>query len=289
MHATRRGQQVSPSPRRPLRGIPTSRAYWELKAEQMMNRVFDPEITIDLNVESAVESQHQLPAATSPSQRRRRPSSPPPNRHDRNTLLLTAMGGVCMVSVASSVLYLTHSSRMQQSLSQERSLLLVERLRSLGPANPVPAGSTDATKMAMGRNPAQPLFGDELPPPPEEPWIQQLSQLPQQGRARVPVLRVPIGPKLAAASPSAMVGSGPDYRSGAGPERSGGSAPELVGVVGTAGGSASAIFQMGGTSTSVGVGEAIGGSGWRLQSADGDTALIERSGEVRRVSISNGY
>jgi hypothetical protein len=46
---------------------------------------------------------------------------------------------------------------------------------------------------------------------------------------------------------------------------------------------------MGGSSASVSVGEAIGGSGWRLRSADGDAALIERAGEVRRLSISNGY
>ncbi|MEA5411428.1 DUF4079 domain-containing protein, partial [Synechococcus sp. BA-120 BA3] len=63
----------------------------------------------------------------------------------------------------------------------------------------------------------------------------------------------------------------------------------LVGVVGSVGRPASAIFQMGGSSTSVSVGEAIGSSGWRLRSADGDTAMIERGGEVRRISISNGY
>jgi hypothetical protein len=62
-----------------------------------------------------------------------------------------------------------------------------------------------------------------------------------------------------------------------------------VGVVGSAGRPASAIFQMGGTSTSVSVGESIGGSGWRLRSAEGDAALIERGGEVRRIAISNGY
>ena len=66
-------------------------------------------------------------------------------------------------------------------------------------------------------------------------------------------------------------------------------APELVGVVSSVGRPASAIFQMGGSSSSVSVGETIGGSGWRLRSADGDTAQIERGGEVRRISISNGY
>lgn len=278
---------MSPSPRRPLRGIPTSRAYWELKAEQMMNRVFDPEATIDLDVASQAEVPPPLPLAPPVRRLRGRPASPTPapSRHDRNTLLLTAMGGVCMISVASSVLYLTHSSRMQQALSQERSLLLVERLRSLGPANPAPLGAA-GTSLAGGPS-VLPLASDQLPPPPEEPWIEQLSQLPQPEGSRAPVLRVPVSPKLAAAAPPATGGGGYGERSAS--PAGGGPVPELVGVVGSAGRPASAIFQMGGSSTSVNVGEAIGGSGWRLRSADGDTAMIERGGEVRRISISNGY
>ncbi|WP_216919980.1 hypothetical protein [Synechococcus sp. CCAP 1479/9] len=280
---------MSPSPRRPLRGIPTSRAYWELKAEQMMNRVFDPEATIDLDVASQAEAPPPLPLAPPVRQLRGRPAAPAPapSRHDRNTLLLTAMGGVCMVSVASSVLYLTHSSRMQQALSQERSLLLVERLRSLGPANPAPLGAA-GTSLAGGPS-VLPLASDQLPPPPEEPWIEQLSQLPQPEGSRAPVLRVPVSPKLAAAAPAATGGGGGGYGERSAAPAGGGPVPELVGVVGSAGRPASAIFQMGGSSTSVSVGEAIGGSGWRLRSADGDTAMIERGGEVRRISISNGY
>ncbi|MBW4529628.1 MAG: hypothetical protein KME02_02960 [Aphanothece saxicola GSE-SYN-MK-01-06B] len=285
---------MSPSPRRPLRGIPTSRAYWELKAEQMMNRVFDPEATIDLDVAAQAEPPPPLPVATPIRRLRGRPATPSPsaapapNRPDRHTLLLTAMGGVCMISVASSVLYLTHSSRMQQALTQERSLLLVERLRSLGPANPAPLGAVGGTNLSSSGQPMLPLSGDQLPPPPEEPWIEQLSQLPQQEGARAPVLRVPVSPKLAAAAPPASGGGGYAERSAA-PVGGGGAVPELVGVVGSAGRPASAIFQMGGSSTSVNAGEAIGGSGWRLRSADGDAALIERGGEVRRISISNGY
>ena len=281
---------MSPSPRRPLRGIPTSRAYWELKAEQMMNRVFDPEATIDLDVAAQAEPPPPLPVTTPVRRLRGRPApaAPTPAGPDRHTLLLTAMGGVCMISVASSVLYLTHSSRMQQALTQERSLLLVERLRSLGPANPAPLGAVGGTSLTGSGQPLLPLAGDQLPPPLDEPWIEQLSQLPQQEGARAPVLRVPVSPKLAAAAPPASGGGGYAERSDA-PAGCGGAVPELVGVVGSAGRAASAIFQMGGSSTSVNAGEAIGGSGWRLRSADGDAALIERGGEVRRLSISNGY
>ena len=290
---------MPPSTRRPLRGIPTSRAYWELKAEQMMNRVFDPEATIDLDMESEPPPPPRSLPAAAPLHKLRarqgRPAhTPAPARPDRHTLLLTAMGGVCMVSVASSVLYLTHSSRMQQALSQERSLLLVERLRSLGPAQPTPIGSGGGSGLSAGEQPLLPLAADQLPPPPEEPWIEQLSQLPQRQGSTAPLLRVPLSPKLATAAPPAIgtsepaVGTDPSS-AGSRASSSGGSTPELVGVVGSAGRPASAIFQMGGTSTSVSVGEAIGSSGWRLRSAEGDAAMIERGGDVRRISISNGY
>jgi hypothetical protein len=255
----------------------------------MMNRVFDPEATIDLDVASQAEPPPPLPLAPPVRKLRGRPASTPPSRPDRHTLLLTAMGGVCMVSVASSVLYLTHSSRMQQALSQERSLLLVERLRSLGPANPTPLAAGGVAGLTVGGQSGLPIAGDPLPPPPEEPWIEQLSQLPQQEGSGAPVLRVPVSPKLAAAAPPATGGGSGGYAERSSPSAGGGPVPELVGVVGSAGRPASAIFQMGGSSTSVSVGEAIGGSGWRLRSADGDAAMIERGGEVRRISISNGY
>jgi type II secretory pathway component PulC len=69
---------------------------------------------------------------------------------------------------------------------------------------------------------------------------------------------------------------------------SAGPVPELLGVVGAPGKAGSAIFQMGGSSSNVGVGESIGSSGWRLRSAEGDSVLIERSGVVRRISIGSG-
>jgi hypothetical protein len=50
----------------------------------------------------------------------------------------------------------------------------------------------------------------------------------------------------------------------------------------------SAIFQIDGSSTSASVGESIGGTGWRLQSASGDSVVLERDGQQQRVSISGG-
>lgn len=61
--------------------------------------------------------------------------------------------------------------------------------------------------------------------------------------------------------------------------------PLLLGVVQVPGQSGSAIFKNGGSSISVVVGERIGSSGWRLQSATGDSVVIERHGISRRLTI----
>jgi hypothetical protein len=289
-----------------LRGIPTSRAYWELRAEQMMNRIFAPEPAIDLDPGSAPES------AASPGGRGDRPEAPalppspeesaaatappsapaasaaPPRRREQPILLLTLLGGVCMVSAASSVLYLGHWNGMQQTLRQERNLLLMERLRSLGPATPAslagrspadpPPTPLPAAPAATNPGLPAPVPGSDLPPPPpEEPWMDQLGELPPSPQAQAPVLRVPVSPQLPAPAPPAQT-----EIAAAGP------LPELLGVVAAPGKAGSAIFQVGGTSSNVGVGQAIGSSGWRLRSAEGDTVLIERGGQVRRLSIGNG-
>ncbi|MFM7265446.1 MAG: hypothetical protein ACKOZW_07615, partial [Cyanobium sp.] len=137
----------APHPRRPLRGIPTSRAYWELKAEQMMNRIFDPDSVVDLPVEEAEPPQRRLGGAGSSSSSswpaaapRSSPatSSPATPHRDLPVLLLAGLGGVCLVSALGTAYTLNSWNQAQQTLRQERNLLLVERLRSLGPAVPAP-------------------------------------------------------------------------------------------------------------------------------------------------------
>ncbi|MFM7312779.1 MAG: hypothetical protein ACKO0M_06390 [Cyanobium sp.] len=318
---------------RSLRGIPRSRAFWELKAEQMMNRIFDPEEPIDLAVEpSPAEQELREPTITAvPGQptttaelRERRPDSeaaadptlptgatagdlrptrPRPasrrpgarqpatvtaartaRRPDERLVLIGALCGVCMVSVAGSLLYFGYWNRLQQSLSQERNLLLVERLRSLGPANPAPVpGPEPATPTlpAPAQGTAQAGAEGLPPPPPDEPWIQQLSTLPQAPPPPSRVLTVPVSPRLGAPAPAAAPAA-------SAPAPPAAPLPQLVGVLGGAGRAGSAIFLVGGTSMNVSSGEQIGSSGWRLRSADGETALIERGGDVRQVSIVSG-
>jgi hypothetical protein len=194
-----------------------------------------------------------------------------------------------LVSTIAALLFVQQWTQLQRSLSQERNLLMVERLRSLGPANPEPM----PTQVQLLTTPAAPSLeaiprGQQLvapgaqvaesvapPPPPEEPWMQQLSELPLAAPATAPLLKVPLSPKLARAIPAT---------SSASP----GPIPQLVGLVAAPGKPGSAIFQIGATSTSVNVGETIGGTGWRLRSTDAESALVEREGVARRLAIVGG-
>ncbi|MEB3166166.1 MAG: hypothetical protein VKO65_05790 [Cyanobacteriota bacterium] len=301
---------------RPLRGIPRSRAYWELKAEQMMNRLFEPEAPVELETARAAEplpagntqrgaAPPAVPPAPPPTPQVAAPqplepvAAAPAGKPQLPWLLVAGLGGMGLVAALVSALYLSQWTRLQQALTQERNLLLLERLRSFGPASPTSAPPAPVTPPApvlpppTGTPQAGVAGADGLPPPPpDEPWMQQLSQLPDGAPASAPpaaapaaprsatsgapVLRVPVSPALAAAArrPRPAAASGPT--------------PVLVGVVAAPGRAASAIFQVGNLSTSAGVGETISGTGWRLRSAGADTAVIERDGEQRTLSIGNG-
>ena len=293
-----------------LKRLPTSRAYWELKAEQMMNRVFDPDQTIDLPMEPGVApSPHRPPAGGPPpwtglgqrsltsqvtaSDSPQELVAPTPNQrpsgHPPSPWLWLALAGMGLVSTIAALLFVQQWSHLQQSLSQERNLLMVERLRSLGPANPEPMPSQVqvlTTPMAPSLETvprSQPLVAPRTqavesaapPPPPEEPWMQQLSELPQAAPPTAHLLKVPLSPKLARViSATSPASPGP--------------MPQLVGLVAAPGKPGSAIFQIGATSTSVNVGETIGGTGWRLRSTDLESALVEREGVARRLAIVGG-
>lgn len=326
------------------RGIPTSRAYWDLQAEKLMNRIFDPVDTIDLPTDAdrsaldalalpALEEVANPGAAAAPAsraprwQRARRPqasaqidpfrstavsspapldpavSAPVPQRglqatlatltaHQQPLMLIGAFAAAGLVSASSGVLALSQWNRFQDSLRQERSLLLVERLRNFGPATQAPAtppapalapptgltaqaGAPQTAMQAQAYSQgARPADNDLPPPPPQEAWIEQLGELPQRS---APILRVPVSPKLAAAAAAPVRRSPPP-----------GPLPLLVGVVGAPGKVGSAIFQMGGSTSTVSVGETIGNSGWRLRSTDGDSVQIEHDGDLRRIAIGSG-
>ena len=313
----------------PVRGIPTSRAYWELKAEQVLNRVFEPDKPIEVEVcdtpaafsdpSSIPVELHDLPpaavsSAASPTPVALKPPAPakqptskskpasakrrPPgagkalqrlaDQVGRQPSLLLAGASVTVMVVAGMALaVLGLWNQSQQAIRQERNMLLIERLRTMGPGtNPAPANepAQPATAVGAGED------GELPPPPPSEPWMEELATLPASSAPAADVLKVPVNSRITSPAPAATgsasggSGSGGSSSGGGG----GGNAPQLVGVVQVPGQSGSAIFQLGGSSTSAAVGESIGSSGWRLRSASGDSAVIEKGGEQRRISISSG-
>ena len=281
---------VQRPPAHVLRGIPSSRAYWELRADQMMNRIFDPEPTIDVDGHQSQSDGHRPgDGSSSEGSLKPDPEARPQagTQSNRQTLVLfSALAGVCMVSAASTLLYLNHWNQAQESLRQERNLMLVERLRELGPANPAPNPPPHANQLqgGQGSQVATLPYAPLPPPPPEEAWIKELRSPSSHCRPPGSPLRVPVSPRLAVLPRAVVASSSPPHPPAASQDPS----PLLVGVVASPGQAGAAIFQVGSSSSSVSVGESIGSSGWRLRATNGDSAVIERNGETRAVSIGNG-
>lgn len=264
----------------PARGIPTSMAYWELRAEQVLNRVFEPEKPIEVEF---CDSPRQAPLqALEPTL----VINPLPSHRAKPGLLLAITTGAVVVATGAALVVLGLWNQSQQAIQQERNMLLIERLRNMGPSSSDATSQATADATAEGDQSSATAAGaaqggDLPPPPPGEPWVEELAALPATGAPLAGVLRVPVNGRITSPAPEASGNS----KSGA----TGSSAPQLVGVVQVAGQSGSAIFQIGGSSTSAAVGESIGASGWRLRSAGGDSAVIEKGGEQLRVSISSGF
>lgn len=282
-----------------VRAIPTSRAYWELRAEQVLNRVFAPEAPIELEVcdtpapasiAAGSAQPHQPPGPTNRSRRAQPAGQAAAGRFNRlqqqPSLVVLTAGVLVTLTAAVTLLGLNLWQQSQQALRQERNLLLVERLRSLGPASTTDAGDGE---QASGAESAAAASDSALPPPPLEPWMEELATLPASSAPPARVLRVPMNDRVSSPAPAAT-GAGPGPGSpAAASEPPVQGLPQLVGVVEVPGRPGSAIFQVDGSSSSAAAGEAIGSSGWRLQSASGDTAVIERNGVQRRISISSGF
>ncbi|WP_398327841.1 hypothetical protein [Vulcanococcus sp.] len=249
----------------------TSRAYWELKAEQVMDRVFENagrSSAAPLPAHQSAPAPQQISAAEhEPIEVEVRES------HWLQQLKpwqLAGAGLACMGLLGG--LGLWHGwSEARNDLRQERNLRLLEGIRNL----------ESAPTLTEGASPTP--AGDRLPPPPpNEPWIEDLGRLEGGSPTAVAPLQVPLTGTLQAPAPAATA-------SAPAPASSGGAGPELLGVVQIPGKPGSAIFQLGGSSTNALVGDMIGGSGWKLVSTSGDSAVIERGGTSRRVSISSGF
>ena len=265
-------------------------AYWELRAEQVLNRVFEPEKPIEVEF---CDTPRQAPLqAVEPTL----VINPLPSHRAKPGLLLAITTGAVVVATGAALVVLGLWNQSQQAIQQERNMLLIERLRNMGPSSSAATAQAkaDATaesdqSSATAAGAAQ--GGDLPPPPPGEPWVEELAALPATGAPLAGVLRVPVNGRITSPAPEASGNRNSNSHSNGGNRSgaTGSSAPQLVGVVQVAGQSGSAIFQIGGSSTSAAVGESIGASGWRLRSAGGDSAVIEKGGEQLRVSISSGF
>ena len=209
--------------------LPTSRTYWNLRAEQVMDKVFDQDalnssrpnhlIPVDVDV-------HEPPP----------PTPPAPAATSTTPWLLLIVSGIAVAGAVNSGWLISSLLQSRSQLDQERNLLMLERLQAEAstPAEPEPEW------MASLEPPAPPSsLGLALSPAAPEP-------LP------IPTL-TPM--------------------------------PQLTGVVQGPGGNSSAIFQLGTTSLSAGIGESIGSSGWRLDSISSGGAVISQHGQQRTLSV----
>jgi hypothetical protein len=162
----------------PVLGIPTSRAFWELKAEQVMKRVFAPEPSIELEI---VETEPATPIASeqpTETAETRLPAPSPPlpvrNPQDRKAtsqqrpprtvtrasqagggitadkrLLLGGFGLMALLLTGTTITGLAIWNQQQQTLQQERNMLLIERLRNLAPAS----GASETSNAAAPGHP----------------------------------------------------------------------------------------------------------------------------------------
>ena len=228
--------------------LPTSRSYWTLRAEQVMDRVFDQQAADLVPVDVAVQD---CPPAAASQQRQNEPSAAGTPRSQ--PWLVPALSGVAVAGLVSSLWLVNQSTAVRSQLDLERQLLLLNQMRE---APQVSEPSTTApTTAPTSSNP-------DLPPPPLEPepeWVSALEPL-----------TVPVQPVRQGTPPPPAVDE---------------VLPVLTGVVQGPGGSSSAIFQINNTSLSLGVGDAIGSSGWSLDAVNEAGAVIARNGERRTLSV----
>ncbi len=257
----------------PAKHASKSRLYWEIKAEQTLNKIFDQcqadshsassKPFTDVEIIDFVPSHEQQP--TEKIQQGKINAS----LNGKLWIGVTASGFVMMLLIPFLL-----TSRQQQALERESNLRLLNLLRQ-----------PKATERAQDPSEAESTHtGHQAPPsPPGEEWIQDLAKLPALENTTADLLKVPLNGTLKSTIPL----ESKDQKSSHSSSGNRDSIPTLLGIVQGVGTSGSAIFQWKENSTNVKVGETIGTSGWRLQTANDVGVIIERGGMQRRISISN--
>ena len=227
-----------------------SRAFWNLRAEQVIDQVFS----------QGERSLQALPsvlgsgAAHNDNTKRTIQRDP---RSQRPWLIASSV--VALLGLGTS-LWLAHNwQRSLQALNRERDLQMIERLRRM----PVATATTTARTEPRPTNGA-PTNAEATAE--STPALEPLT-LPLAGP--VPLADTSLSNEEALATIPAE--------------------PLLVGVVHTGGGQGSAIFQLDQLSLSAAPGEAIGNSGWRLKTVQANGAVIEREGVQRTLSVGGAF
>ena len=255
-----------------------SQHFWEFKADQVLNKVFDQQQAKPASkdgkeftdVEILSFRAHETPERTNNSQEKKAPG--PRGKQLWQTFGITS-------AAALSLAFIHLASEQQRSLVQANNLRLLGQLRE-----DAHRGSEQRHPDNQTINDNQALKNSDPPSPPNEEWMEELAKLPPSNTRASDLLKVPLHGTLKTiqqSTPSAQPSIGTT-----GGNRS--HLPQLLGIIQGAGTLGAAIIQWDGTSTSVNVGEAIGTSGWLLRSSNGESAIIERSGIQRRISINTG-
>jgi len=251
--------------------LSTARTYWELKAEQVMNRVFDPVlpayevVAIEMVEASTTSKDHKHKKDDKESREAITPNTPTNKRVlERKPITTTIFLSSCVLLL--TLIVVTIANQRQQILSELKDIQLQNRLRSLS------NNMQDVQEANVNTH-------DDIqvapPPPLHEAWMETLSELPGPIVPPSTILKVPMPGKIGSTT-------SPRSTSNALPQE----AIQLIGVVQAPGQKASGIFQTGTSSSSAMAGESIGNTGWKLKSANGETAIIERGGEQRRLGIN---
>ena len=251
-----------------------SRLFWEIKAEQTLNKIFDQCQANDTSTSSKqftdVEIIDFAPSSEQELTQKRQQVESNSLLNDKLWIGVTASGILAILLIPFLL-----SSRQQHALEQESNLRLLSLLRQ--PEAPRPAHDSNEFESTHSSHQAPPS-------PPGEEWIQELAKLPASARTSSELLKAPMSGTLKSTIPLAPTATnGSNSSSG-----SRDSMPKLVGIVQGVGTSGAAIFQWEENSANVKVGEMIGSSGWTLQTANDVGAVIVRSGVQRRLLINDG-
>ena len=99
--------------------VPTSRAYWNLRAEQVMDQVFDRERV------ATPTQPHLVPVDVDVHE----PTAKPTERHSPNAWLLPVISGIAVAGVICSAWLVSSLQRSRMDLERQQSVALIKRLR----------------------------------------------------------------------------------------------------------------------------------------------------------------